>query len=269
MRALVRLGILLSFITPVAVHANPWQLTKEAGSWSETVKAAYEDKDGNTLTAICKDDLFETRLTVPALRLPGIYDVTYRIDNGSAVKTKWSRLLEPYIRATPDVDLARAMLNGNKIVMDLTGVGNRPAHVEIPLTGARDPIIAALKACNLGPEGLETQVRGLRRDIVRDLERWGPKYTRLAKEVLAAAGAYKGPLDTPFDADFALAAQAFHDKYLSACSAGRMEGNYHCKARRKATVAGDTFDNPGLSSIIYDAAEGELRAKIGNTAPRQ
>jgi hypothetical protein len=269
MRALVRLGILLSFAAPLAAYANTWQLTREAGSWSETVKATYEDKDGNNLTAICKNDFFETQLTVATLRIPGIYDVTYRIDNGPEVKTKWSRFLEPFIRAVPDVDVARELLNGRKIVIDLTGLGNRPAHIEIPLTGARAAIIAALKACNLGPEGLETQVRGLRREIVRDLERWGPKYTHLAKEVLATAGAYKGPLDTPVDADFALAAQAFHDKYLADCSEGRIEGNYHCKARRKATVEDKTFDNPGLGSIIYDAAEGELRQKIGNTAPRQ
>lgn len=269
MRALVRLGILLSFAAPLAAHANAWQLSKEPGSWSETVKATYKDKEGNSLTAICKDNFFETQLTVPALRLPGIYDVTYRIDNGTAVKAKWSRFMDPFIRATPDVDLARELLNGSKIVMDLTSTGNRPARIEMPLTGSRDAIIAALKACNLGPEGLETQVRGLRRDIVRDLERWGPKYTRLAKEALAAAGAYNGPLDTPVDADFALAAQAFHDDYLAACSTGRIEGDYYCQSRREAAVEGESFLNPGLGSIIYDATKGELKKKMGNTASRQ
>ena len=59
-------------------------------------------------------------------------------------------------------------------------------------------------------------------------------------------------LDTPVDADFALKAQTYYDKYVESCSTGRIEGDYYCKSRRKATVEGTPFADPGLGSIIYD-----------------
>ncbi len=74
-------------------------------------------------------------------------------------------------------------------------------------------------------------------------------------------------LDTPVDADFALKAQTYYDKYVESCSTGRIEGDYYCKSRRKATGEGTPFADPGLGSIIYDSATGALREKIGKLAP--
>ena len=73
-------------------------------------------------------------------------------------------------------------------------------------------------------------------------------------------------LDTPVDADFALKAQTYYDKYVESCSTGRIEGDYYCKSRRKATVEGTRSPTPA-SARSSTTATGALREKIGKLAP--
>ncbi len=264
MHTFVRVALLLGLNTPWLAQAASWELKREPGSWSETVTASYKDERGSGVIAICKNDALDVFVDTPAAGA-GMMPVTYRVDSGVPATGRWLRMGS--LRPTPKLDFLRALLNGRKLTLDVTDFTKKTHRVEMSLDGAREAVGAALKACHFEFEGLETRIPGLRPAIARDLETWGPPYIKAAKKVLRAAGAYDGPLDTPIDAEFALAAQAHHDRYVAGCKAGTIEGDYHCESYREAFLEKEEAFDPGLGSIIYDSAEGELKEEIGSLVP--
>lgn len=260
----LRSGLLLALTMPCLTYAGQWELKKEPGAWTETVTASYKDARGNSVIAICKNDALDVYVMLPGL-IAARAPVTYRIDRGAPVAGAWVAV--GGLRPSPKLDFARALLNGKQLTLDVTDLRKQTHRFEMPLQGAREAMGAALTACHYEFEGLETRIAGLRPEIARDLEMWGPPYTQTIKKVLRAAGAYDGPIDTPIDAEFALAAQRFHDEYVANCKAGTIEGGFHCEKYREAYLEKEEPFDPGLGSIIYDSATGALKKELGNMVP--
>jgi hypothetical protein len=265
MHTLVRLGLLSAFSIPLCAHAASWALQKETGSRIEMVTASYEDAHGK-VSFICRNGALDAYVMVASVRMALRSPVTYRIDGGAITTGTWSKLGADFL-PSPKLDFARALLNGRKLSLEIVDYHKQTHRFDVPLDGARDAVGAAIKACHYEFEGLETRIPGLRPEIARDLEAWGPPYTKAAKKVLRAAGAYAGPLDTPIDAEFALAAQKHHDQYVAECQSGAVEGDYFCQSIREAFLENEPAYDYGVGAIIYDSAKGELREEMGSIAP--
>jgi hypothetical protein len=259
----------LGLSAPIVSFAKAgWTLTEEKGQWMPTVTASYHDKSGKQLAFVkCENGHLDVHLT--SISAVGVVKTQHWIDGRPQEPLGW--LVTPGgALASHDTDVARAFLNGKEFEFKVTveqGYG-RSLEVKIPLDGAREPVAAALKTCGYELEGMETRIAGLRPEIARDLEHWGPKYTIAAKRVLQAAGAYDGAIDETIDAKFALAAQAYHDKYVDDCKAGRVDGDTFCHDIRKSVEKGHKPWNHGLGTMIYDSATGKLKKEMGGLRPR-
>lgn len=268
--------LVLGLAMPGLAGAAGWELKKEVtgGGYVESVEAWFTDRQANPLViATCTRNSLNLRFVLPTVRMPGMLQVRYRVDAQEPGVGEWYGMLnvnkmQGYIDVARPLGIIRSFLHGNEFRLEAKDRSNKTHTIVIPLQKAETHIETVLKACNVEREGFETRIRGLRPSMGRDLDLWGPKYTAAAKKVLISAGAYDGPVDTPIDAKFALAAQAYYDRYIVDCKAGRKSGGVFCGRIRKAVGENKEPDYPDLGTAIYDSASGQLKEEMGKLASR-
>ena len=120
-----------------------------------------------------------------------------------------------------------------------------------------------MNECAVTPVGLEESVPGLRKDVAREAERWGPKNIITKKRALAATSGFTGPINTEMTAEFALAAQAALDAYIEGCKKGSLDG-VHCASMKIFWKANAAPVLPLAGSVIYEQAPKDLQAEMGD-----
>ncbi|MDR0769662.1 MAG: hypothetical protein LBE75_00470 [Burkholderiales bacterium] len=189
--------------------------------------------------------------------------VRYRLDKELLVDEKWFPSAEgTAVFAREDTDIARLFMKGTTFIIEAEDFRGQPHRASFDLSGARKILSRVLQQCSLSEAGLDQKVKGLRREIALDLERWGPKNIATNKNILRALGAYDGPQDTTIDAAFALSVQRFYDDYLLQCKENKLSGR-NCNSLHIFWKSEMKPVTPPISAVIYERAPSDLKKEAG------
>lgn len=186
-------------------------------------------------------------------------NVRYRFDALQPREQKWLPSGDgTAVFADEDAEFARELINANRLafeVHDFRGVvhqavGDLPSddsHLEGVLSSCR---VATVSASQIDPS--------IPRNIVTDIDRWGPQNVIVNKEILQALGKYNGPIDAEKNIDLYRAAATLYGEFVAACAVARKDEPGMCLLIR--VTRGDM----PTSTVIYESAPTQaLRAKAG------
>lgn len=178
--------------------------------------------------------------------------VRFRVDKAPLVEDSWATSADgTAVFPLNANEIARMLMGGNVFIIEVSDFRGQPYRASFDLSGAKEKVGKVLQLCGVSHVGLNDKAKGLRNEIANELERWGPKNISVNKRILAALGAYKGPLDEKIEPAFALAVQKFYDDFLGMCKSGKIS-SIMCMA------------NPPVMAVIYDRAPNQLKNEAGS-----
>ena len=215
-----------------ATAAGQWESGQETDPFTDKTQtwARVEGKaDAHTsglgqppgLTIRCREDKFDIIVSVGAFLGGDIVEARYRIDKETAVAETWfGSTTDQAAFAAQERRLARKLQSAENLLVELTDFRGTPHRASFKVGGGAKAIKSVLRSCGIEAEGLDASIPGLRPEIGRWLERWGPRNIELKAAALTELGWFKGGKARTMTPALALAVQGLYDDFVKRCLAG-------------------------------------------------
>lgn len=263
---------------PTQIAARPPTMESSGPSW-ELIRGKDEMTDESRITAqvtgtdSSSRNLLIVRCVGKRLEALATFEeylgndsrpVKYRIDQLTPKSESWSISAKgTAVFAPENADFSRQLMAAKRVIIEAEDYRGVPHRATFEWSNGSKLIGDVLTACNRTIEGLESKVPGLRKEVALELERWGPKNITLKKQVLASVAGFKGEINTQMTPEFALAAQEFHDDYLSKCKSGKIKSN-NCDTIKILSKNKDNEIYNTLGSTLYDVAPKSIKKEVGS-----
>lgn len=190
--------------------------------------------------------------------------VQYRFDRQELLKENWMVSSKgTAIYADNERDFARQLLSSKKLIVEVGDFRDVPHRATFEWSSGEDRVREVLHACTIPEAGLSAAIPGLRKEVAREMERWGPRNIRTNKSILAQVDGYNGPMDSMLNPEFAIAAQSNYDKYIAKCKQGKVNGT-NCTSLKIFWSAKVDPVMPPVGAVLYEQSSGALKKEAGS-----
>lgn len=240
--AFLYLVILWSF----DVVAAQWTYSKKIDEFSDTethVARVNNTSGAGFAIARCSNKSnFELYFSVGEFIGTGdSYKVRYRVDKNKLESRKWGISTDGVFIFAGDRDkkhLAREMLAGNLLLLEVKDFRGTPHKSKYSLAGATNTIGKVLDSCGIGRK--EVPFEGIDASVVKYVSKWGPKNTYCSKQMLLALNFSITDASTEKTPELYQAMQDYIDYKHSACGTKKATASntsYRCKKKDRFLLA--------------------------------
>ncbi|WP_261842065.1 hypothetical protein [Aliamphritea ceti] len=240
MKRLCILLITFSLCLPAELAAEDWFYAKRVDEFSdqETHIAMVRSIEERSLAlARClQEEEFDLIFSVGHfIGVGNKYPVRYRVDKQDSVQSDWIVSTRGDSVFASDFDkthLARQMLHGDELLVEITDARGSAFTAHLPLQGAANTLGRVMDACSVAREGLK--VEGIDVAVQKYISMLGPKNVVCHKQMLGELGYELTDFSSVKSTDFFRQTQQFMNDKLAECAGmdSRLkQAMYGCKRK--------------------------------------
>ena len=258
-----RMILMLGFLSISSPAVPEWTGTTDTDPFTDksvsVASSSYEDgAHTRSIVVKCDGDEFSTYVAFGEYLGDEMLDARYRVDKNDPVETSW-RPSADGTAAFAYSALARGLVSGQSIVIEVSDYRGVAHRAKFDLTGSSAKVLPVMNVCNERIKPLAQGIEGLRNDFAQELERFSAIRVSLAKEMLSQRGDYDGPIDSDLDSEFALALQKSADAFVEACKSKNLSED-ECGSVGILLSADLEFE---LETTVYAMSSGDVNLRLG------
>lgn len=264
-----RIGALLVTLVMSAAEAgaSQWVYVDETDPFSDapTSRAAVQLGSTGIVGIQCRNGKLDGFIDVGEYLGSGFVKVRWRFGDQQPKSASWLPTARGSGVVTNDYEVLRQLVQPGAVfafeALDFRGQSHR-AVTDLPADAA--PGRRVFDDCHVAADVATVRFPTVPAAVVEEVDHWGPKGTRLRKEVLAGLGFYDGPADGQKDEALYEAAAAVTADYVTRCADERRYRRYQsCKSLHQFGRVGSAEHIPNVGTIIYELATGSLHRQLG------
>ncbi len=241
MKRLCILLITLGFFWPVQLVAEDWFYAKRIDEFTDQethIAMVRSVKERSLALARClQEEEFDLIFSVGQfIGIGNRYPVRYRIDKQDSVESDWIVSTRGDSVFASDFDkthLARQMLQGKELLVEITDARGSSYTAHLPLQGAVNTLGRVMDACSVDRKGLSLE--GIDVAVQKYISMLGPKNVVCHKQMLGVLGYELTDMSPLKSTDFFQQTQRFMNDKLAECAVmdSRLkQAMYGCKRKQ-------------------------------------
>lgn len=234
--------LVIIILVPFNVVASEWRYSKQIDEFTDisTFVASSYSVSGKGVAAVTCNEKLKFNLYFSVGEYIGSddkYTVRYRVDKKDPESGKWGVSTEGvgvFASEKDKVHLAREMLFGDLLLLEVTDFRGTPHQAKYSLKGAQSAIGKVLDACNIESRGF--LIRDIDHLVVENISEWGPKYTICKKQMLIALGYSISDISSKKTPDLYQASQKYVDDKHTVCGTNEvtsLQKIYECEQKHR------------------------------------
>jgi len=226
--------------------------------------AILSNDDEKSIVLRCTGNKFEIYFEFGKFLSNSKVPVKYRIDKNDMVEESWYPSAKgTSVFSSESAELARNMISGKTFIIEVNDFRGQPYRSTFDISKCSEIVTKTLSNCGLKTINIRKSIDGLREEIARNIEKWGPKNISMGKRILTELKFYSGPINNEIEPDFAIAIQTFYDDYIKKCKDGEINGAM-CKSLKLLSNHDKSKLIIPVTAALYELAPQSLKKEAGS-----